>query len=60
MQQLTQHIPPMSAAPAGFDPVRDLPAGFEAFYRPLHEAFTPMQQAHAEQRKVVLAADAGQ
>jgi malate synthase len=59
MQQLTQHIPPMSAAPAGFDPVRDLPAGFEAFYRPLHEAFTPMQQAHAEQRKVVLAASLG-
>jgi malate synthase len=59
MQQLTQHIPPMSAAPAGFDLERDLQPGFAAFYRPLHEAFTPMQQAHALQRKVVLAASLG-
>ena len=59
MQQLSEHIPPMSTAPDGFDIVRDLPPGFAAFYRPLHDAFTHMQQAHAQQRKVVLAAALG-
>jgi len=56
MKQLTQHIPPMSSAPAGFSIAHDLPAGFDAFYKPLHDAFTPRQQALAEQRKAVLAA----
>jgi malate synthase len=48
------HIPPMSAAPAGFSIERDLPAGFAAFYRPLHERFTPRQQAAIAARKRVL------
>ncbi|GAC1302567.1 MAG: malate synthase A [Vulcanimicrobiaceae bacterium] len=48
--------PPMNTAPAGFSIERDLPSGFAAFYRPLHERFTPRQQAHAAARKEVLAA----
>ncbi len=47
--------PRMNHAPAGLDPQRDLPAGFWAFYLPLHEQFTPRQQALAAHRKVVLA-----
>jgi len=50
----TEHIPPMSTAPPGFSIERDLPAGFAAFYRPLHEAFTPRQQAVIAARKRVL------
>jgi len=46
----------MSTAPAGFSIERDLPAGFAAFYHPLHERFTPRQQEFAAKRKVVLAA----
>ncbi|MGH7709190.1 MAG: hypothetical protein ACREM8_05625 [Vulcanimicrobiaceae bacterium] len=46
---------PMSSAPSGFSIERDLPAGFAAFYRPLHEAFTPRQSELAEHRKLVLA-----
>ncbi|MBV9097021.1 MAG: hypothetical protein JO079_03095, partial [Frankiaceae bacterium] len=44
----------MSSAPAGFSVERDLPAGFAAFYRPLHEAFTPRQQAAVAARRRVL------
>ena len=47
--------PPMNAAPAGFSLERDLPDGFAAFYKPLHERFTPRQQAAAAARKRVLA-----
>jgi malate synthase len=46
----------MSTAPSGFSIERDLPEGFAAFYRPLHEAFTPRQQAAIEARHRVLAA----
>jgi malate synthase len=56
MQTHTRHIPPMSAAPAGFSIERDLPAGFAAFYRPLHDAFTPRQQAALEARRRTLEA----
>ena len=56
MQTQTGHIPPMSTAPAGFSIERDLPAGFAAFYRPLHDAFTPRQQAAIEARHRVLQA----
>ena len=49
-----RHIPPMSVAPAGFSLEHDLPAGFAAFYRPLHEAFTPRQQAAIEARKALM------
>jgi len=52
----TQHIPPMSTAPAGFAIDRDLPAGFAAFYRPLHEQFTARQQDLIATRHRVLAA----
>jgi malate synthase len=55
----THHIPPMSTAPAGFSIERDLPAGFAAFYRPLHEAFTPRQQAAIAARARVLEASIG-
>jgi malate synthase len=50
------HIPPMSTAPAGFSVENDLPQGFAAFYRPLHEAFTARQQAAVQARRRVLEA----
>jgi malate synthase len=56
MKQLTQHIPPMSSAPAGFSIERELPPGFAAFYRPLHDAFSARQQQLAAARREVLAA----
>jgi malate synthase len=46
----------MNAAPAGFSMERDLPAGFAAFYRPLHDRFTKRQQELAATRKRVLEA----
>ncbi len=49
-----RHIPPMSTAPAGFSIERDLPPGFAAFYRPLHERFTPRQQDAIAARHRVL------
>src|SRR6202140_1126437 len=45
----------MNVAPPGLDIARDLPAGFAAFYRPLHDRFAPRQQEHIAQRKAVLA-----
>uniref|UniRef100_A0A832I9L7 malate synthase n=1 Tax=Eiseniibacteriota bacterium TaxID=2212470 RepID=A0A832I9L7_UNCEI len=48
--------PVMNSAPADFDPERDLPPGFMAFYRPLHERFTPRQRALLARRREVLAA----
>jgi malate synthase len=45
----------MNAAPPGFDPERDLPHGFWAFYAPLHRRFTARQQALAARRLVTLA-----
>jgi malate synthase len=44
----------MSTAPAGFSIERDLPPGFAEFYRPLHERFTPLQQAAIAERHRVL------
>ncbi|MBV8355154.1 MAG: hypothetical protein JO101_07530, partial [Candidatus Eremiobacteraeota bacterium] len=52
--QTATHIPPMNAAPEGWSLERDAPAGFAAFYRRLHEEFTPRQQALAEKRRKVL------
>ncbi|HET6274848.1 MAG TPA: hypothetical protein VFE16_02755 [Candidatus Cybelea sp.] len=45
----------MNVAPAGFSIERDLPAGFAAFYLPLHRRFTPLQQSLARARKERLA-----
>ncbi|MBV8531952.1 MAG: hypothetical protein JO104_11585 [Candidatus Eremiobacteraeota bacterium] len=45
----------MNVAPAGFAIERDLPAGFAAFYLPLHRRFTPAQQSLATARKERLA-----
>ncbi len=45
----------MNCAPPGFDPERGLPAGFVRFYRSLHAAFTPRQQALARRRIELLA-----
>ena len=52
----TQHIPPMSTAPEGFSIERDLPPGFGAFYKPLHDLFTPGQQQIIANRKAALEA----
>ncbi len=46
----------MNTAPADFSIERDLPEGFAQFYRPLHERFTPRQQALATARKAALRA----
>jgi len=46
----------MNSAPPGFDPERDLPSGFWAFYAPLHKGFTWRQQALAAARMRALAA----
>jgi malate synthase len=54
------HIPPASCAPAGFSIERDLPAGFAAFYRPLHDAFAERQrEAIAERARTMNTAHAG-
>ena len=47
--------PVMNTAPAGFDAERDLAPGFMAFYRPLHDAFTPRQRELAARRIETLA-----
>jgi malate synthase len=46
----------MNAAPAGFDPRRDLPAGFWDFYLPLHQKFTPWRDKLVAARAARLAA----
>src|SRR5579864_2527941 len=45
-----------SSAPEGFDPSRDLPAGFLDFLLPLHRVFTPRQQELALRREESLQA----
>jgi malate synthase len=54
--QIATHIPPMNAAPRGWSIDRDARPGFAAFYRPLHEAFTPRQKAVVTKRRSVLEA----
>lgn len=55
MQSTVSHpsslIPGVNHAPAN----RELPPGFETFYRPLHARFTPLQQALAMKRTAALA-----
>ena len=59
MQAQTAHIPPMSTAPQGFSLENDLPPGFAAFYKPLHDVFTPRQQQVIANRKAALQASLG-
>lgn len=44
-----------NTAPSGFDPRRDLPAGFFEQYLALHAEFTPRQRALADRRRAALA-----
>jgi malate synthase len=48
--------PRMNCAPAGFDPERDLPSGFWAFYGRLHRALAQRQKSLAAARLRTLAA----
>jgi malate synthase len=48
------HIPPVSIAPGDFSIEKDLPSGFAAFYRPLHEKFTLLQRQFVARRKAAL------
>src|SRR5580658_5810893 len=43
-----------NAAPSGFDPARELPAGFIEFLLPLHRAFTPRQRDLIARRAAAL------
>jgi malate synthase len=52
---LANRVVPVNHAPRGFDPKRDLPAGFVEFLRPLHEALTARQQSLVQRRRVALA-----
>jgi malate synthase len=53
--KLANRVVPVNSAPEGFDPKRDLPAGFIEFIRPLHEALTVRQRALVKGREVALA-----
>jgi malate synthase len=53
--KLANRVVPVNSVPEGFDPKRDLPAGFLEFLRPLHEALTARQQALVKRREVALA-----
>jgi malate synthase len=55
-QTKQEHIPGMSTAPENFSIERDLPGRFAAFYKPLHDAFTPRQQQIIANRANVLRA----
>src|ERR1035441_9710177 len=46
----TELLNPVSSTPPGFDPARDLSAGFMEFFLPLHRTFTSPQQALALKR----------
>lgn len=45
---------PLNSAPAGFNPVRDLPEGFLEFLGPLHAALTLRQRSLATRRECTL------
>jgi malate synthase len=55
----TNRVVPVNSAPRGFDPKRDLPAGFLEFLRPLHQELTPRQQALVQRRGAALAESNG-
>jgi malate synthase len=46
--------PRMNTAPPDFDPERDLPPGFLAFYTPLHQELAPRREALVAARRVAL------
>jgi malate synthase len=57
--ELSADLEPVQAvntAPSGFDPARDLPAGFIEFLLPLHRAFTPRQRDLVGRRAATLEA----
>jgi malate synthase len=57
--ELSADLEPVQAvntAPSGFDPARDLPAGFIEFLLPFHRAFTPRQRDLISRRAAALAA----
>src|SRR5580658_4176068 len=57
--ELSADLEPVQAAntaPSGFDPARDLPAGFIEFLLPLHRAFTPRQRDLVSRRAAALEA----
>ncbi|HET9530415.1 MAG TPA: hypothetical protein VFQ92_08695 [Blastocatellia bacterium] len=49
----------INSAPADFDPLNGLPAGFMEFLLPLHREFTPRQQSLRARRREVLGASHG-
>ena len=51
----SNRIVPVNSAPPGFDPARDLPAGFLEFLAPLHAALTLRQRALIARRDYALA-----
>src|ERR1700693_1582203 len=52
---LANRIVPVNRAPEGFDPKRDLPAGFVEVLRPLHAVLTTRQQELLQRRAAALA-----
>src|SRR5713226_8650594 len=50
----SNRIVPVNSAPADFDSVRDLPAGFLEFLAPLHAALTLRQRALIHRREYAL------
>src|SRR5271163_2456291 len=56
MELMPAPVQAMNSAPAGFDPARDLPAGFLEFLLPLHRSFTPSQRDLIEKRTAALEA----
>jgi malate synthase len=56
MELVPAPVQAMNSAPVGFDPARDLPAGFLEFLLPLHRSFTPRQRDLSEKRTVALEA----
>ena len=56
MSRDLEPVQAVNAAPSGFDPARDLPAGFIEFLLPLHRAFTPRQRDLIARRVAALEA----
>ena len=50
----SNRLAPLNSAPEGFDPARDLPAGFMEFLAPLHAALTLRQRSLIARRDYAL------